>query len=117
MDVRIVYATRRDLSVFREDIRYRVTSHALYLKPLRQRKEEIVPLAIGFLDGFNAKPGRRIPAERPVLNLLENDSWFGNIRELRAFEEKVCVEAIVSIGKAAKMPRNNLDARDRREPA
>jgi DNA-binding NtrC family response regulator len=108
VDVRIVYATHRDLSVFREDIRYRVTSHALYLKPLRQRKEEIVPLAMGFLDGFNAKSGRRIRADRPVLNLLENDPWFGNIRELRTFVEKVCVDAIISLGKAAKSPEISL---------
>jgi len=77
VDVRIVYATRRDVSVFRKDTRYRVTSHALYLKPLRQRKEEIVPLAVNFLCGFNAKSGRRTRADRPVLNLLENDPWFG----------------------------------------
>lgn len=102
VDVRTVYATHRDLSIFREDIRYRVTSHALNLKPFRQRKEEIVRLAMGFLDGFNAKSGRRIRADRPVLNSLENDPWFGNIRELCAFVEKVCVDAIIFIGKATK---------------
>lgn len=43
-----------------------------------------------------------------VLNLLENDPRFGNIRELRTFVGKVCVDAIIAIGKAARSPEVTL---------
>ena len=41
VDVRIIYATHRDLSVLREDLRYRIAAHAIRLKPLRERRDEI----------------------------------------------------------------------------
>lgn len=61
-DIRIVYATHGDPAVLREDIRYRVTAHAIYLRPLRLRVDEIVPLAKGFSEGFTLKSGRRVRA-------------------------------------------------------
>ena len=51
IDVRIIYATHRDLSVFREDFRYRIAGHTIHLKPLRERSDEIVPLARLFFSG------------------------------------------------------------------
>jgi transcriptional regulator with PAS, ATPase and Fis domain len=94
VDVRIVYATHRDPAVFREDIRYRVTAHAVYLKPLRERIEQIVPLAHEFLKNFNSRSGKMVAAEEAVFRLLETASWHGNIRELRSFVEKVCLDAL-----------------------
>ena len=94
VDVRIVYATHRDPAVFREDVRYRVTAHAVYLKPLRERVEEIVPLAQEFLRNFNLKSGRDVWAKEDVLRQLETAPWHGNIRELRSFVEKACLDAL-----------------------
>ena len=94
VDVRIVYATHRDPSVFREDVRYRVTAHAVHLKPLRERVEEIVPLAQEFLRNFNSKSGRNVWAKDEVLRQLEAAPWQGNIRELRSFVEKACLDAL-----------------------
>lgn len=96
VDIRIVYATHRDPSVFREDVRYRVTAHAVHLKPLRERVEEIVPLAKEFLANFNSKSGKTVTAKEDVLRLLETAPWKGNIRELRSFVEKVCLDALIS---------------------
>ncbi len=94
VDIRIVYATHRDLSVFREDLRYRVAAHSIYLKPLRERREEITPLARLFLRHFSTKAGRDVRAEETTLKLLESVDWYGNIRELRSFVEKACLEAM-----------------------
>lgn len=94
VDVRIVYATHRDPAVFREDVRYRVTAHAVQLKPLRERIEQIVPLAQEFLQNFNSRSGRSIWAKEDVLRQLETAPWQGNIRELRSFVEKACLDAL-----------------------
>jgi transcriptional regulator with GAF, ATPase, and Fis domain len=94
VDVRIIYATHRDLSVFREDLRYRITPHAILLRPLRERRDEIVPLARVFLLEFNRRSGRCVNASESVLKILERQEWRGNVRELRSFVEKVCIDAL-----------------------
>ncbi len=100
MDVRIIYATHRDLNVFREDLRYRIAGHTIHLKPLRERSNEIVPLARLFLAEFNQKSGRIIKACDETLKLLELSDWCGNIRELRSFIEMVCLSALFVEGEA-----------------
>lgn len=94
IDVRIIYATHRNLNFLREDLRYRITAHVIYLKPLRERREEIVPLARIFLLEFSRRSRRLIQASDRTLKLLENADWQGNIRELRSFIEMVCLSAL-----------------------
>lgn len=94
VDVRIIYATHRDLSVFREDLRYRIAAHTIRLKPLRERTEEIVPLARHFLSEFNRKSGRIIKTDDETLKLLELSEWHGNVRELQSFVELVCLSVL-----------------------
>ena len=98
VDVRIVYATHRDLSVFREDFRYRIAAHTIRLKPLRERRSEIVPLARLFLSEFNQKSGRIIKATDETLKLLELSEWHGNVRELRSFVELIALSALFARG-------------------
>jgi len=94
VDVRIVYATHRDLSVFREDLRYRIAAHTIRLKPLRERRDEIAPLARLFLSEFNRKSGRIIKANDETLKLLELSEWHGNVRELQSFIELIALSAL-----------------------
>ena len=94
VDVRIIYATHRDPSVLREDLRYRIAAYTIRLKPLRERPEDIVPLARQFLTEFNAKTGRTVTAREETLALLQKADWRGNVRELRAFIEKACLAAL-----------------------
>jgi len=94
VDVRIIYATHRELKVFRPDLRYRVAAHTIYMKPLRQRTEQILPLARLFIADFNRKSGRSIAASENALRLLECAEWRGNVRELRSFIEKACLDAL-----------------------
>lgn len=94
LDVRIIYATHRDLSILREDLRYRITAHTINLKPLRERTEEIIPLARLFLKEFSHLCGKTIKATDETLKLLEIAEWKGNVRELCSFVEKWCLEAL-----------------------
>ena len=100
VDVRIMSATNQDLErlvrhgKFREDLYYRLKVVPLYVPPLRERKEDIVPLSRLFMDRFARqfkKDFREIspPAER----LLLDYPWPGNIRELRnLFERTILLE-------------------------
>lgn len=98
IDLRIIYATHRDLGVLREDLRYRVAAHTVKLKPLRERTEEILPLARLFINDFVRKSGRQIMASEKNLRLLEHAEWRGNVRELRSIIEKMCLDALFLAG-------------------
>lgn len=109
LDVRIIYATHRDLSVLREDLRYRVgAAHVIYLKPLRERKKEIVPLARQFLSEFSRKSGRVVRASDQTLKLLKASEWLGNVRELQWFVEKACCAALF-LAESAKQPNETIE--------
>jgi two-component system response regulator AtoC len=88
-DVRVIAATNRDLAAmiragqFREDLYYRLQVIEIRVPPLRERREEIVPLVEYFLQKYSARYGR--PAAKPSARLREailNYSWPGNVREL-----------------------------------
>lgn len=108
IDVRIIYATHRDLDVLREDLRYRIAAHAIYLKPLRERRDEIVSLARVFLLEFSRRSRCTIQASDETLKLLENAEWQGNVRELRSFVEKVCLSALF-VSKSEKTSENVIE--------
>ena len=95
VNLRIIYATNRDLAVFREDLRYRVAAHTIRLKPLRERPEAIIPLAKQFITDFNLKSGNKISVSKSVLQILKHADWRGNVRELRTIIEKACVATIL----------------------
>jgi DNA-binding NtrC family response regulator len=90
VNVRIIAATNADLrtlvadGAFREDLFYRINVLPMTLPPLRERPDDIVPLAKWFLAKFRVDSAR--PAERfddEALELLRTYPWPGNIRELR----------------------------------
>ncbi len=90
VDVRIVSATNRDLleaigkGIFREDLFYRLRGIEIYLPPLRERKEDIRPLALHFLDDFLKRNGMEAKGiSDSGVSFLEGQVWPGNIRELR----------------------------------
>ncbi len=98
VDIRIISATNRNLleavreRQFREDLLYRLRGIELHIPPLRERKEDIGPLASHFLQEFAAKnnmPGRRLSDS--AVDMLERQRWPGNIRELRRAMEAAAV--------------------------
>ncbi len=90
-NVRILAATNRDLEEevaegrFREDLFFRLNTFELYVPPLRERREDIVPLAKHFASTYGGAHKRFSPA---VTSLLNTYDWQGNVRELRNAMER-----------------------------
>ncbi len=98
VDVRIISATNRNLleavseRIFREDLLYRLRGIEIHIPPLRERPEDIAPLAEFFLATFVKKNdlGPKRFGETAV-EVLERQRWSGNVRELRRATEAVAV--------------------------
>src|SRR6188472_3784107 len=89
VDVRLITATNRDLSVmvqsgqFREDLYYRLNVVSIEMPPLRERKEDITQLATFFLRRFSGELKKTVMGMSPdAQKLLMRYNWPGNIREL-----------------------------------
>jgi DNA-binding NtrC family response regulator len=101
VDVRIIAATNIDLKeavrqgMFREDLYYRLSVVPIELPPLRDRREDILPLAQHFIRKYNEENGRHVADQMApeVLSLLECYSWPGNVRELENAIERAVVIA------------------------
>ena len=96
VDVRIIAATNKSLDVqvkagaFREDLYYRLNVARVIIPPLLERKADIIPLTLFFMNKFNEKFGknfRGISAE--AKKMLVHYPWRGNIRELKNAVERV----------------------------
>jgi two-component system response regulator HydG len=99
IDVRIIAATNRDLAReveegrFRKDLYYRLRVVEIHVPPLRERKDDILPLARALLADAGARLGRRVDGFAPAAadQLLRHD-WPGNVRELEnAIERAVAL--------------------------
>ncbi len=99
-DFRLVCATNKPLEEevragrFRADLYYRINVVALHIPPLRDRPEDVMPLAMFFLDRFNRKFGREVccevgPFTPEAASALEAASWPGNVRQLEHVVERV----------------------------
>ncbi|MCS6797355.1 MAG: sigma 54-interacting transcriptional regulator [Myxococcota bacterium] len=88
VDVRLVCATHRDVAAmvasggFRRDLYYRIAHEVVRVPPLRERPEDVVPLAEHFLLQIQAEVGRRVLAPQ-ARERLRAHRWPGNVRELR----------------------------------
>lgn len=98
VDVRIVAATNKDLSLevkkgtFREDLYFRLNVFPLHIPPLRERKSDIPLLAEYFLKFFSKNVRHDIKGFDPLaIELLMNSSWPGNVRELRNTIERAMI--------------------------
>jgi two-component system, NtrC family, response regulator AlgB len=99
-DVRIVAATNRDLEAavragrFREDLLYRLNVVEVTVPPLRERPEDVLPLARSFLAFFARSARRPVPELSPAAEkALASYSWPGNVRELRNAVERAAILA------------------------
>ena len=96
VDVRVVAATNQDLErmvetgQFRGDLYHRLGQICLRVPPLRERPEDIVPLAEHFLQQSNP----RLSFSSDALKALESHTWQGNVRELRNVVTKAAVLAL-----------------------
>jgi len=96
VDVRIIAATNQSLEegirrkIFREDLYYRLNVAKIILPPLRERKEDIMPLVKLFMDQFNGKFQKKFcVVTEDAKEILLNHCWSGNVRELRNAIERI----------------------------
>jgi len=100
IDVRIIAATNKDLSQlvesgsFREDLYHRLNLLHIYIPPLRERTEDILPLIYYFLEKFNQEYNKQVIKIHPLAEKVFLDHpWPGNVRELRNVVERIVVFA------------------------
>ena len=97
IDIRVIAATNRNLEEmvkkkkFRKDLYYRMMVFPLHIPPLRERRNDIVPLAELFLDQLNRKYAFRKYFSEAALRLMIEYDWPGNIRELRNIVERAVI--------------------------
>jgi two-component system, NtrC family, response regulator HydG len=111
VDVRMIAATHRDLNLlvregrFREDLRYRLNVIPLVVPPLRERREDVVPLVTQFLEEAHERtpesPVRSISDE--AMSILLQAAWPGNVRELEN-----TIERLVVLGREAMIVARDL---------
>ncbi len=111
VDFRLITATNKDLEkaiakgLFREDLYHRLNVVAIYLPPLRQRKEDIPLLANYFLKRYNRVNGQKVKTiSDEALDLLMDYEWRGNVREL----ENVIERAVVLTNNDVILPEDIL---------
>ncbi len=122
VDVRVITATNQDLEQmvrerkFREDLYYRVNVIPIHLPPLREKREDIRPLAEHFLRKYSqslGKPVRGISEE--ALECLESYDWPGNVRELENVIERAVALEDGEVIRPEALPRQVRHG-DLREP-
>jgi two-component system response regulator AtoC len=109
IDVRLIAATNTNLkeavarSQFREDLFYRLNVVPIFIPPLSERKEDILPLGLGMIQSFNLELKKNFTGFTPeAADLLVRYAWPGNIRELKNVIERTMILA----------PDNTIDAPD-----
>jgi NtrC-family two-component system response regulator AlgB len=103
-DVRIIAATNRAIEDevrvgrFREDLLFRLNVIALTVPPLRERPEDVLPLAVHYLRFFERRQGRRALAFSPrAEQAIAASAWPGNLRELRNAVERATILAPAAV--------------------
>jgi formate hydrogenlyase transcriptional activator len=98
VDVRLIAATHRDLSLmirnnqFREDLFYRLNVFPIEIPPLRERREDIPLLVHYFVSRLSRRMQKRIKSiPKPAMDALSNAVWPGNVRELENFIERAVI--------------------------
>ncbi len=97
LDIRVLATSNRDMEQeiahgrFREDLYYRLNVFPLLIPPLRERPDDIVPLARHFLAGHARHAGRQIRFSSEAEALLRRHNWPGNVRELENTTQRALI--------------------------
>jgi DNA-binding NtrC family response regulator len=112
VDARIICATNKTLESlvregrFREDLYYRINTITIRVPPLRERQDDIMPLAEHFLAHFSHVIGKKIPGfTDDARGVLRAHPWPGNVRELRNVVERAVVLSTEGSITAENLPR------------
>ncbi len=98
VDARLITATNRDLrtlveaGTFREDLFYRISVVPIHIKPLREHRADIIPIAEFYLDYYRKRDESRVKSlSGEAIKSIVTYNWPGNIRELKNTMERLCV--------------------------
>jgi Nif-specific regulatory protein len=124
VDVRLIAATNRDLSAmvahsqFREDLYYRLNVVTIDMPPLRERKEDILPLAMWFIRRFSSELKKKLDGlDTEAQKMLIRYNWPGNIRELENAIERAALLADTALIKAEDLRLGDFSSSGNRESA
>ncbi|MBN2030820.1 sigma-54-dependent Fis family transcriptional regulator [bacterium] len=126
-DVRFIAATNKNLSKeivegrFREDLYYRLNVIPLKVVPLRERKEDIVPLSQYFIQRISEKTGKGIKKwGAGAVEVFQSYSWPGNVRELRNMIERLVImseDEIIGVEEVVEnLPQSPSNFQERKKP-
>ena len=120
-DVRVIAATNQDLTQmvetgdFRRDLFYRVNVIKVDVPPLRERKEDILPLAQHFIEKFNRQMGKQLKGLAPsARRTLKSYTWRGNVRELENVIERAVALEDREMVQAESLELGDIPGLDRR---
>ena len=128
VDVRIIAATNHDLAdeagsgAFRKDLYYRLNTFHIELPPLRERRNDIVPLARHFATGFKRDAEEGFMLSPGAELYLQSQNWDGNVRELKHAIERACVlchgrtlmpQDFATAGRSERLPLTYETAKER----
>ena len=113
LDVRVIAASNRDLKAeseaasFRLDLYYRLSVIQIDIPPLRERAEDVVPLAEHYIAHFNEHLRKRVRGlNQEVVEIFKRYSWPGNVRELRNVIERVMILGDSELITSTHLPRD-----------
>lgn len=113
VDVRFIAATNQNIKQlisdgrFREDLYYRLNVMDIHISPLRQRKEDITPLAKHFLEKYSRKANKKIDGfTKEAMDMLLSYGFPGNVRELENIIERAIILENTSRIRAESLPQS-----------
>ncbi len=129
VDVRIIAATNQDLESkvnsgeFRSDLYHRLNVVQIYIPPLRNRIDDVIPLAYHFLKKFADEYNKQVTEISPqAIGMLKQYNWPGNVRELKSIMENVVIfssgyvieldDLIIAFKRLNKLPENETELRE-----
>lgn len=124
VDVRLIAATNRDLPAmvssghFREDLYYRLNVVTIDMPPLRERKEDILPLAMWFIRRFSSELKKKLDGfDNDAQKMMIRYNWPGNIRELENAIERAALLAESSLIRSEDLRLGDFNSSGGRESA
>ncbi|HTE33456.1 MAG TPA: sigma-54 dependent transcriptional regulator [Chryseolinea sp.] len=118
LDVRIICATNAPIDelvrkgAFRQDLFYRIKTVEIKLPPLRERREDILPLANYYLEEFSKRYNKQMELSPSLIQVLSRYSWPGNIRELQHAVERAVIlgkDTILTVSDFQLVPTSQVE--------
>jgi Nif-specific regulatory protein len=110
VDVRLIFATNRDLEKmvargdYRADLYYRINVVSIFLPPVRERRDDIPPLVNHFIDRFNKDNRRKLRVSPDAMEVLTHCYWPGNVREIENCIERTATMVQGDVIRGAAFP-------------